>query len=115
MVKRIVLGAHHGLRDWLVQRVSAVVMVIYTLIVLWVLLAQPSLQYVEWKALFSGQWMRLASLLFLLSMFIHAWTGVHDVLMDYIQPTGVRWLLQAPVILALIGYAAWSIQILWSV
>ncbi|HVS27496.1 MAG TPA: succinate dehydrogenase, hydrophobic membrane anchor protein [Burkholderiales bacterium] len=115
MVKRIVLGAHHGLRDWLVQRVSAVVMVVYTLIVLCVLLVQPSLQYAEWKALFSDQWMRLASLLFLLSMFIHAWIGVHDVLMDYIQPTGVRLLLQAPVILALIGYAAWSIQILWSV
>ena len=115
MVKRIVLGAHYGLRDWLVQRVSAVVMVVYTLILLGVLLAQPSLQYAEWKALFSNQWMRLASLLFLLSMFIHAWIGVHDILMDYIQPTGVRLSLQVPVILALIAYTAWSIQILWGV
>ena len=32
MVKRIVVGAHYGLRDWLIQRVSAVVMALYTLL-----------------------------------------------------------------------------------
>ena len=114
-MKRLALGAHRGLRDWLVQRASAVVMVAYTLILLGVLLIQPSLQYPEWKALFSNPWMRLASLIFLLSLFIHAWIGVQDVLMDYVQPTGLRLLLQVPVILVLIAYTVWSIQILWSV
>ena len=115
MVKRIVVGAHYGLRDWLVQRVSAVVMVVYTLLVIAILLAQSPLQYAEWKALFSEQWMRLASLLFLLSLYIHAWVGVHDILIDYVHATGIRLGLQVAVILALVVYTAWSVQILWGV
>jgi succinate dehydrogenase / fumarate reductase, membrane anchor subunit len=113
VVKHIVAGVHNGLRDWLAQRVSAVVMVIYTLLVIAILLSQSPLHYVEWKTLFSHQWMRLASLLFLLSLFIHAWIGVHDILMDYIHATGIRLGLQVAVILALLVYTAWSIQILW--
>ena len=31
---RIVVGAHYGLRDWLAQRISAVVLLIYTLLLL---------------------------------------------------------------------------------
>jgi len=30
MVNRIVVGAHYGLRDWLMQRVTAVIMLAYT-------------------------------------------------------------------------------------
>jgi succinate dehydrogenase / fumarate reductase membrane anchor subunit len=107
------VGPHYGLRDWLAQRVSAVVMVVYTLLVIAILLAQSPLQYAEWKALFSAQWMRMASLLFLLSLFIHAWIGVHDILMDYVHATGIRLGLQVAVIVALVVYTAWSIQILW--
>ena len=88
-------------------------MVVYTLLVIAILLAQSPLQYTEWKALFSNQWMRLASLLFLLSLFIHAWIGMHDILMDYVHATGIRHGLQAAVIFALAVYAIWSIQILW--
>lgn len=89
-------------------------MVVYTLLVIAILLAQSPLQYMEWKTLFSQQWMRLASLLFLLSLFIHAWIGVHDILMDYVHATGIRLGLQVAVILALVLYTVWSIQILWS-
>jgi succinate dehydrogenase / fumarate reductase membrane anchor subunit len=113
VVKHIAVSAHNGLRDWLVQRVSAVVMVMYTLLVIAILLSQSPLQYDEWKALFSHQWMRFASLLFLLSLFIHAWIGMHDILMDYVHATGIRLGLQAAVIVALVVYTAWSIQILW--
>ena len=113
MVKHIVVGTHEGLRDWLVQRVSAVVMVVYTLLVIVILLAQFPMQYAEWKELFSQQWMRLASLLFLLSLFIHAWIGMHDILMDYVHATSIRLGLQAAVIFILLIYTAWSIQILW--
>ena len=90
-------------------------MVVYTLLVIAILLAQSPLQYAEWKALFSEQWMRLASLLFLFSLYIHAWVGVHDILMDYVHATGIRLGLQVAVILALVVYTAWSVQILWGV
>lgn len=113
MVKRIVVGAHYGLRGWLVQRVSAVVMVVYTLLLLVVVLKAPELDYGSWIALFENQWMRLASLLFLLSVFLHAWVGMRDILMDYIPHAGARLALEILTVLALVFYALWSLEILW--
>jgi succinate dehydrogenase / fumarate reductase, membrane anchor subunit len=114
MVKRVVVGAHYGLRDWLAQRVTAVVMVVYTVIFVAALLTHSPVGFAQWKALFGGGVMRVLTMLFFLSLFYHAWIGVRDILMDYIQPTGVRLFLEVLVILALVGYAIWTISILWS-
>lgn len=114
MVKRVVVGAHYGLRDWLAQRVTAVIMVVYTVIFLGALLTCSPTGFAGWKALFTHGAMRVLTLLFFLSLFFHAWIGVRDILMDYIQPAGVRLFLEVAVILALIGYTIWTISILWS-
>lgn len=113
MVRRVVTGAHYGLRDWLMQRVTAAVMAAYAVLVLAVLVAAPTLEYGFWKALFQNQWMRLATLMFLLSLYLHAWVGVRDILMDYVHPTAVRLSLEILVILALVFYTVWAAQILW--
>ncbi len=113
MVNRIVTGAHYGLRDWLVQRVTAVVMVVFSLVVVFLLLLQPAFGYDTWSEIFSGNLMRTFSLLFLLSLFYHAWIGVRDIVMDYVKPASIRLLIHVLVILALIVYAIWSVQILW--
>ena len=113
MVNRIVTGAHYGLRDWLVQRVTAVVMAVYALFVAGYLLLQPSFGYDTWIELFSGNVMRTFSLLFLLSVFYHAWIGVRDIVMDYVKPATIRLLIHVLVILALVLYVIWSVQILW--
>ena len=113
MVNRIVTGAHYGLRDWLVQRVTAVVMVVYALVVAGYVLLQPSFGYDTWIDLFSGNLMRSFSLLFLLSLFYHAWIGVRDIVMDYVKPAGIRLVIHVLVILSLVMYLIWSVQILW--
>ncbi len=113
MVNRVVTGAHYGLRDWLVQRVTAVVMAVYSLVVAGYLLMQPSFGYDTWIELFSGNGMRSFSLLFLLSVFYHAWVGVRDIVMDYVKPASIRLLVHVLVILALVLYVIWSVQILW--
>ena len=113
MVNRIVTGAHYGLRDWLVQRVTAVVMAVYALFVAGYLLLQPSFGYDTWIELFSGNVMRTFSLLFLLSVFYPAWIGVRDIVMDYVKPATIRLLIHVLVILALVLYVIWSVQILW--
>ena len=113
MVNRIVTGAHYGLRDWLAQRVTAVVMAVYALVVAGLLLRQASFGYDTWIELFSGNVMRTFSMLFLLSLFYHAWIGVRDIVMDYVKPAGVRLLIHVLVILALVLYVIWSVQILW--
>ena len=115
MVNRAVSGAHYGLRDWLAQRLTAIVMFLYTLLVIGLLLTTPQFDYATWRELFAPQWMKLATLLFLLSVYLHAWIGMRNIFMDYVKHGGVRLALYAVVIAALVAYAAWSVQILWSI
>jgi len=117
MVKRTVrltTGANYGLRDWLGQRVTAVVMAVFILCLAGGLLVAPPEGYAGWKAVFANQWMRIAAFLFLVSLFWHAWIGVRNILMDYVHATGVRLTLQILVILSLLFYTVWSAEILWS-
>ena len=117
MVKRTVrltTGASYGLRDWLGQRVTAVVMAVFILCLAGALLVAPPQGYAGWKAVFANQWMRIAAFLFLVSLFWHAWIGVRNILMDYVHATGVRLTLQILVILSLLFYTVWSAEILWS-
>ncbi|MDD5300190.1 MAG: succinate dehydrogenase, hydrophobic membrane anchor protein [Gallionella sp.] len=113
MVNRVVVGAHYGLRDWLVQRVTAAVMAVYCVSLAVCLLLQPRQGYDAWTELFSGQLMRTFTLLFLLCLFYHAWIGIRDIVMDYVKPAGVRLVIHVLVILVLLLYAIWSVQILW--
>jgi succinate dehydrogenase / fumarate reductase membrane anchor subunit len=112
MVKRVIVGAHYGTRDWLAQRITAVVMAVYTIFALAVFASTPS-TYEAWKALFAQGWMRIATLLFMASLAWHAWVGVRDILMDYVQHDGLRLALQVATVLLLAGYAGWAIEILW--
>lgn len=115
MVRRIVTGAHYGLRDWLAQRVTAVMMAVFVLLLAAMLLISPPHDYASWKAIFSGRWMRIASFLFLVSLFWHAWIGMRNILMDYVHATGTRLALQILVILSLLFYTVWAVEILWAV
>jgi succinate dehydrogenase / fumarate reductase membrane anchor subunit len=113
VVNRVLVGGHHGLGSWLIQRLSAVVMTVYTLFFAVALAALRPGDYASWKGLFAAGWMRFATLLFFVSVFLHAWVGMRDILMDYIKPTGLRLGLQLVVVLALVGCAGWAVQILW--
>ena len=113
MTNRIVTGARYGLRDWLAQRITAVIMAVYTVIVLIVLLGGVPITYAVWKDLFAQGWMRVATLLFMVSLAWHAWVGMRDILMDYIQPAGLRLALEVGVLLTIAAYVGWTIQILW--
>ncbi|GAB4057386.1 succinate dehydrogenase, hydrophobic membrane anchor protein [Uliginosibacterium sediminicola] len=113
MVKRLVVGAHYGFRDWLLQRLSAVVMAVYAVILAVQILLLPQWDNAAWRALFAGGFMRFITFLFFLSLFFHAWIGVRDIWMDYIKSISLRVTLHAITALLLIGYAGWAAQILW--
>ena len=113
MMQRVVTGAHYGLRDWLAQRVTAVIMAIYTVIAVFVLFSSKPITYVVWRDLFSQGWTRVATLLFAASLAWHAWVGMRDILMDYIKPDGLRLSLQVGTLLVIAAYVGWAIQILW--
>ena len=113
MVKRLVVGAHYGLRDWLAQRITAALMAVYTVIMVAVVLKNSPLTYSVWQDLFAQGWMRVATLLFAASLAWHAWVGVRDILMDYVKPDGLRLTLQVFTLLLLAAYVGWAVQILW--
>jgi succinate dehydrogenase / fumarate reductase, membrane anchor subunit len=113
MKARVVVGAHYGLKDWLAQRITAVVMAIYTLFMACAIFAGAGRTYVSWHTLMANTFVRFLSFLFVVSLCYHAWIGVRDIWMDYVKPTAIRLTLHVLTILALVGYAGWAIQILW--
>jgi succinate dehydrogenase / fumarate reductase membrane anchor subunit len=111
--KRIVVGAHYGLRDWLSQRVTAALMALFTIVLIAQLLFGGPLGYERWAAIFSAQWMKLLSFVVIVALLYHVWVGMRDIWMDYIKPVGLRLALQVFTIVWLVGCAGWAIQVLW--
>jgi succinate dehydrogenase / fumarate reductase membrane anchor subunit len=113
--KRLVVGAHYGVGNFLLQRLTAVVLTAFTLfLVLRVVFGGP-LGYDGWAAMFVPLWMKIVTLVALLALLYHAWIGVRDIWMDYVKPTGIRLALQMLTVLWLAFCAVWSVQILWRV
>ncbi|MBL79193.1 MAG: succinate dehydrogenase, hydrophobic membrane anchor protein [Nitrosomonadaceae bacterium] len=113
MVSRVVTGARYGLIDWLIQRITAVVMAIYIILIIALLFKISPQDYTSWKTMFSNQWMRIFTFLAFLSLCWHAWIGLRNILMDYIHKTNIRLILQVLVVLSLFFYAIWAIEIMW--
>jgi len=113
MVNRVVVGAHYGLGSWLAQRITAVIMAVYTVILLVVLMRRGPIDYSAWRELFGYGWMRVATLLFAISLGWHAWVGMRDILMDYAKHDGLRLALQVITAVAIALYLGWAVQILW--
>jgi len=112
--KRIVVGAHYGLRDWLAQRVTAALMTLFTLVVLGeVLFTSGEIGYDKWASIFSSQWMKALTFATIIALIYHVWVGMRDIWMDYIKPTGIRLFLQIFTIVWLLACAGWAIQVLW--
>lgn len=107
------VGAHYGSMDWLAQRITAVVMAAYTIVLLAILLWNGGLDFAKWNAVFASRGFRLLTFLFMVALLYHAWIGVRDIYMDYVKPVGVRVLVQVVSIALLIAYLGWTIQILW--
>ncbi|HSV48629.1 MAG TPA: succinate dehydrogenase, hydrophobic membrane anchor protein [Ramlibacter sp.] len=114
--RRIVVGAHYGMRDWLSQRVTACVMALFTLLVLAQLIfSRGPIGYDKWAGIFASQWMKVLTFAVIASLLYHVWVGMRDVLMDYVKPLGMRLALQIFTIVWLVGCAGWAIQVLWRV
>ena len=113
MTRRYAVGAHYGLMDWLLQGLSAVVMAVYTLLVLAIVLWSGGIDHAQWTDLFAHGGFKLASFLFMVALLYHAWIGVRDILMDYIKPTGIRLLLETLTVIVLFAYLGWTLQLLW--
>ena len=114
--RRIVVGAHYGTRDWLAQRVTAVLMALFTLVVLaQVIFSSGQIGYDKWAGIFHPQWMKALTFATIVALLYHVWVGMRDVWMDYVKPVGLRLVLQILTIAYLVGCAGWAVQVLWRV
>ncbi|MEM5326535.1 succinate dehydrogenase, hydrophobic membrane anchor protein [Paraburkholderia sp. JHI2823] len=113
--KRLVVGAHYGIRDWIAQRATAVIMAVYTIVLLVLFFGAHDFSYEGWASIFAAQWMKLATFVTFVALFYHAWVGVRDIWMDYIKPVGLRITLDVLTIAWLLGSLGYAAQILWRV
>ena len=115
---RLVVGAHYGTAQYIIQRVTAIILVVYTLVLLIGILSMSGFTYEGWRNLFTFQVMFmpvgqvLASLAFI-SLAWHAYIGIRDIWMDYVKPVGIRLGLYVLSILWLAGAAIYFIVIVW--
>jgi len=103
--RRLVVGAHYGLRDWLIQRATAIVLAIYVVVLAVLTVRARPLNYESWVGIFAP----------FVALAWHAWIGMRDIWMDYVRPTALRIVLEAGTILWLAACLVWAVQILWKV
>lgn len=112
--KRLAVGAHYGLRDWMMQRITALIMAAFTLVlVARVLLVSGPIGYVQWAGIFQPQWMKSLTFVTIVALCWHTFAGMRDIFMDYIKPIPLRLVMHIGMIVWLIGCAGWAIQVLW--
>lgn len=120
MVTAVTSFGRSGLYDWLIQRVSAVVLAAYTVVLTLYLLFNPELTFAQWQSFFDQLWMRVFSLVTLVSIIAHAWIGLWSVLTDYLtsRMMGSKAVVARVVAQVLLGivavtYVVWGVEILW--
>ncbi|RUR00060.1 succinate dehydrogenase, hydrophobic membrane anchor protein [Legionella septentrionalis] len=113
MVTNVTSLTGNGLRDWLIQRFTAVYLSIYFLFLCGFILFHPHMQFNQWFVLFHSPVMQVATVVALLSFLLHTWIGVWTVTTDYVKCKAMRLSLQFFVMLFLLGQFIWGLMIVW--
>lgn len=102
-----------GFNEWMVQRVSAVIIAAYTIFMLAYLATHAPLTYSVWRQLFDNVLMRVSTIMVVIAILWHAWIGLWTVFTDYIKNNSLRMTLQVLLCLLLLGYVIWCLDIMW--
>jgi succinate dehydrogenase / fumarate reductase membrane anchor subunit len=113
MLTNITSLTGNGLKDWLLQRASALVILTYFLFIFITLVTHPNMEYWYWHELFACSVMKIATMMVMLAVLIHAWIGVWTVTTDYLKCTVIRLGIQGLVALGLLAEVIWGIMIVW--
>jgi len=101
-----------GIRPWIVQRVSAVLLaVILFVFTLNMMISAPE-NFDDWQNLMGGQIWHTVIIAFWIALFLHAWIGIRDVIMDYIHPDGLRFTILTIFAIFLIAMTIWTFKIM---
>lgn len=102
-----------GVRDWVLQRLSAVILAVYSVVIVGFFLCND-VTYELWHGFMMSLPMKLFTLVAVLSLVAHAWVGMWTVLTDYVKSSGLRLVIQSLVIIAVLVYLFWGVMIFWA-
>lgn len=114
MVKSVLGVNHQGLRDWVIQRITAVIIAVATIGLVGFLICHPDLSFIEWRMLFASTGMKVVTLIVILALAFHAWVGVWTVVTDYVKPALLRFVVHVAVFLTLLASFLWALLMMWS-
>ena len=111
-----------GLIDFVVQRVSAVVLATYTLCVVGWFVVNPNITHEDLAGYFSSPVMMVFSTLAVSALAAHAWVGMWTIGTDYIRPhyfgSGAqvcRIAYQTAIVGLIAVYVVWGLSVVWTV
>jgi succinate dehydrogenase / fumarate reductase, membrane anchor subunit len=113
MVDNILSLSQQGLRDWLIQRLTAIIIGLYAILLVGFIILHPQLQFYEWQMLFSYNIVKIFSLLALFTVILHAWIGMWTVLTDYIKSAYFRLFLLVLIAILFFYCLIWGVVVLW--
>lgn len=113
MVSNVTSLTGNGLKDWLIQRVTALYFAVYAVFIFGYIFLHPNLSYGQWLNLFHCPWFRVASVIAFITFTLHAWIGIWTVTTDYLKCTVIRLSVQLFVALFLTGQFIWALMIIW--
>ena len=121
MVTTVTSLSRSGLSDWLIQRVSGVVLFAYAAFLIFYIASCDNLTFAVWSALFDTTPMRVFSSLAVICLVAHAWIGMWAVSTDYLTERMMgskgdllRGIFQAVCALMSFTYLVWGLQVVWS-
>ena len=110
----MVAMSQRGFRDWLIQRISAILIGSYAVVIVGYLLSYPNTSYTDWMHFYDTTWMRIFTIVALVSVLWHAWIGLWTVFTDYVKPNFLRLCLNILLALLLMVYLIWCLDIFWA-
>ncbi|UDG79996.1 succinate dehydrogenase membrane anchor subunit [Candidatus Steffania adelgidicola] len=115
MVSNTSALGRNGVHEWLLVRSSAILIFLYIMYLAGFILFSESLTYELWRSFFSNSIMKVFTMLTLLSILVHTWIGMWQILTDYIKTLSLRLLLQLAIATVLIAYLLYGTVIVWGV
>ncbi len=115
MVSNAATVGRNGVHDFILIRASAIILVLYTLFLASFFITTSNVTFEIWQGLFAQMPVKIFTLLALLSLVVHAWIGIWQVLSDYIKPAFLRGALQFLFSVTLLAYLAAGFITVWGV
>jgi succinate dehydrogenase / fumarate reductase membrane anchor subunit len=100
------------LRAWLVQRVSAVYLLLFIVFLAGHFLLDPPRDFDAWRGWVAQPWVGVAIMSGFVALLLHAWVGVRDVILDYVQPMALRVPALSLLGVGLIAIGLWMVRLL---